>query len=78
MGPPGTRYDNAYFEIKYVRTYTQTAVPAPTGSSASEQGDGSVPVNSGGRVRSGWGVFVCVGLVFWILCVLLVGNPVTV
>lgn len=37
VGPGSPRYDNAYFEIPYIRTYTATAAPAnaPTSTSTS-------------------------------------------
>lgn len=31
----GTKYDDAYFEVNYVRAYTTGAAPTPTGTSGS-------------------------------------------
>jgi hypothetical protein len=35
VGPGSPRYDNAYFEIDYVRAYT-TGAPAPSGTAMSD------------------------------------------
>ena len=60
----GARYKEAYFEIKYLRTYTTTgAVPAATSAQGSGRYVSSAIPMSSGRIPI-WGAWVLFVVVF--------------